>query len=154
MELGSVRNDKKKPEEVPKAGVPVRGTPGRRQPLHRGDGVTHRGNCLTHRGNSLTYRGDCVTYRVNGVTYRGNCRQDQTDETPVAVSRPWRCHWTSHSAKPCQRAPCPHQLGRGAAGLGRRRQIPEALLLNRPLPLLNVKFEDSISPSQKSIKIS
>ena len=54
MELGSVRNDKKKPEEVPKAGVPVRATPGRRQPLHRGDGVTHRGDGVTHRSEEHT----------------------------------------------------------------------------------------------------
>ena len=154
MELGSVRNDKKKPEEVPKAGVPVRGTPGRRQPLHRGDGVTHRGNCLTHRGDSLTYRGDCVTYRVNGVTYRGNCRKDQT--------RPQWLFPGPEGATELHTQPSPakeHHARTSWAGelqgwAGERRQIPEALLLNRPLPLLNVKFEDSISPSQKSIKIS
>ena len=122
---------------------------------HTGFTVSHTGVIVSHSGVTVSHTGLTVSH--TGVT---------AERLPILLrTRQMRPQWLFPGPEAAtelhtQTSPAKkHHAHTSWAGdlkgwAGERRQIPEALLLNRPLPLLNVKFEDSISPSQKSIKIS
>ena len=122
---------------------------------HTGVTVSHTGLTVSHTGVVVSHTG--VTVSHTGVTARRLLVLLSTRQTgpqwlfPRPEGATELYTWLSPAKEH-------HAHTTWVKGLqdwaGERRQIPEALLLNRPPPLLNVKFEDSFSPSQKTIKIS